>query len=88
MSLTVVVRLSIEGYDKFAESFASRAEARAAAGLELNAYRNMDDPNQAVVIGTVPSKEALIEFISTPEQQEAMKNAGIQGPPDIALLEG
>ena len=88
MSLTVIARLSIEGWDKFAPSFAGRAEARAAAGLELNAYRNMDDPNQAVVIGTVPSKEALMEFISTPEQQEAMKDAGIQGPPDMAFLEG
>jgi len=88
VSLTVVARLSIEGYDKFAASFASRAEARTAAGLELNAYRNMDDANQAVVIGTVPSKEALMEFISTPEQQEAMKDAGIQGPPDMAFLEG
>ena len=88
MSLTVVARLKIEGYDKFSASFASRAEARAAAGLELNAYRNMDDPNQAVIIGTVPSKEALMGFVSSPEQQEAMKNAGIQGPPDMTFLEG
>ena len=88
MSLTVVGRLSIEGYDKFAESFASRAEARAAEGLELKAYRNVDDPNQVVIIGTVPSKEALMGFVSSPEQQEAIKNAGIQGPPDMAFLEG
>jgi hypothetical protein len=59
-----------------------------AAGLEVKAYRDMDDPAGVVVIGTAPSKEAFFGFMSSPEQQEAMKNASVQGPPDCTFLEG
>lgn len=88
MSLTVIVGLKIEDYEKFQASFASRATARAAAGLDVKPYRDMDDANRVVVIGTAPSKEAFMGFMTSPEQQEAMKNAGIQGPPDLTFLEG
>ena len=47
----------------------------------------MDDPNGVVGIGTGPSKEAFFEFMTSPEQQEAMKTATVQGPPDITFLE-
>tara|TARA_B100001750_G_scaffold225406_1_gene217222 strand:- start:749 stop:991 length:243 start_codon:yes stop_codon:yes gene_type:complete len=80
--------MKVEDRAKFEEVFASRASARAAAGLEINTYRDIDDPNGIVGIGTGPSKEAFFEFMTTPEQQEAMKNATIQGPPDITFLEG
>ena len=84
----MVVKMKVEDRAKFEEVFASRASARAAAGLEINTYRDIDDPNGIVGIGTGPSKEAFFEFMTTPEQQEAMKNATIQGPPDITFLEG
>ena len=88
MSVTVIVALKIEDYGRFEASFAQRESAREAAGLDVKPYRDMDDANRVVVIGTAPSKEAFLGFISTPEQQEAMKNAGIQGPPDMTFLEG
>ena len=88
MSITVVVKLKVEDYSKFETSFANRTSARVAAGLEVKAYRDMDDPAGVVVIGTAPSKEAFFGFMSSPEQQEAMKNASVQGPPDCTFLEG
>ena len=88
MSVTVIVALKVEDYGKFEALFASRASARAAAGLEVKAYRDMDDANRAVAIGTAPSKEAFMGFMASPEQQEAMKTGGIQGPPDVTFLEG
>ena len=87
MSITVIVALKIEDYGKFESSFAKRASARVAAGIEAKAYRNMDDASKVVAIGTAPSKEAFLGFMPSPEQQQAMKNAGIQGPPDITFLE-
>ena len=88
MSITVIVKLKVEDYAKFEASFANRASARAAAGIEVKAYRIMDDPNGGVAIGTAPSKEAFFAFMTSPEQQEAMKNATVQGPPDVTFLEG
>ena len=88
MSITVVVKLKVEAYAKFEASFANRASARVAAGLEVKAYRVMDDPNGVVAIGTAPSKEAFFAFMTSPEQQEALKTATVQGPPDLTFLEG
>ena len=88
MSITVVVKLKIGDHAKFEASFANRAGAREAAGLEVKKYQNMDDPNGVVIIGTAPSKEAFFAFMTSPEQQEALKTATVQGPPDLTFLEG
>ena len=88
MSITVIIKLKVEDWSKFEASFANRTSAREAAGIEVKAYRNMDDPNGVVVLGTVTSKETFFAFMTSTEQQEAMKNATVQGPPDITFLEG
>ena len=88
MSMTVIIALKVEDYGKFETSFAERTSARVAAGIEVKPYRDMDDAGKVVVIGTVPSKEAFFAFMVTPEQQEAMKEATIQGPPEFTFLEG
>ena len=88
MSITMVARVKVEDHTKLEETFANRESERVAAGLELKAYRDMDDPTGVVIIGTVPSKEAFFAFMASPEQQEAMKEATIQGLPDFTFLEG
>ena len=88
MSITLVARVTVGDYAKFEETFANRENERVEVGLEVKPYRNMDDPTSVVIIGTVPSKEAFVAFFSTPEQQDAMKEATIQGPPDFTFLEG
>ena len=86
MSVTVVIALTVENHDKFEVVFTERASARAEAGLEAKAYKDIDDANRVVVIGTAPSKEAFMGFMTSHEQQEAMKAGGIQGPPDVTFL--
>ena len=88
MSVTVIVALKIEDYGRFEASFTQRESAREAAGLDVKPYRDMDDANRVVVIGTAPSREAFVGFMTSPEQQQAMQNASIQGPPDVTFLEG
>ena len=88
MSITALIVLKIEDYEKFETAFDSRESERIDAGIAAKSYRDMDDANRAVAIGTAPSKEAFLGFMTSPEQQEAMKNAGIQGPPDVTFLEG
>jgi heme-degrading monooxygenase HmoA len=88
VSITLVVRVKVEDYTKLETTFANRESERVAAGLEVKAYRDMDDATSVVIIGTAPSKEAFLAFMTSPEQQEAMKEATIQGPPDLTFLEG
>ena len=86
--MKAVLKLNVADWSKFETSFANRKSAREAAGIDALAYRGVDDPNVVVVFGTIASKEAFFEFMGSAEQQEAMKNATIQGPPDITFLEG
>ena len=69
MSITLVVRVKVEDYTKLEATFANRESERVAVGLEVKAYRDMDDPTGVVIIGTVPSKEAFLALMTTPEQQ-------------------
>ena len=86
MGITVVIALKIEDYEKFQAAFSQRESARASAKIEAKAYRDMDDPNRVVVIGTTPSKESFLEFMTSAEQKQAMKTAGVQSPPDVTFL--
>ena len=86
--MKAVLKFNVEDWSQFQASFANRKSAREAAGIDANAYRGADDPNVVVVFGTIESQETFFAFMTSPEQQEAMKNATIQGPPDITFLEG
>ncbi|SVC02146.1 uncharacterized protein METZ01_LOCUS255000 [marine metagenome] len=88
MSITAIIVLKIEDYEKFEAAFASRESERTDAGINAKAYRDMDDASKAVVIETVPSKEALFAFMAKPQIQQTMRNATIQESPDVTFLDG
>jgi len=50
------------------------------------AHQNIDDPNNAIVIVTAPSKEAFLAFFTRPETQKMQKKAGVLGPPEIKFI--
>ena len=86
MSVTVIVSLKVAEFSKWKAGFDANAEERAEAGLNAVAHQNIDDPNNAIVIGTAPSKEAFLAFFTTPETQEIQKKAGVLGPPEIKFI--
>ena len=86
MSVTVIVSLKVEDFDKWHTAFASLSSKREEAGIHANGHRNIDDKNSAVVIGTVPSKEVFLEMFTSPEIQELQKNIGVLGPPEVKFL--
>ena len=49
MSITLVAKVKVEDYTKLEATFANRESERVAADLELKLYRDMDDPNGAVI---------------------------------------
>ena len=87
MSVTIVVSLKVEDFEKWHTVFASMGSNREEGGIHAKAHRNIDDPNNAVVIGTAPSKEVFLGMFTAPEMQERQKNAGVLGPPDVTFLE-
>ena len=86
MSVTVIVSLKVAEFSKWKAGFDAHAEERAEAGLNAVAHQNIDDPNNAIVIGKAPSKEAFLAFFTTPETQEMQKKAGVLGPPEIKFI--
>jgi len=86
MSVTIVISLNVEDFDHWKAGFDAHAEDRAEAGLNAVAHQNIDDPNNAVVIGTAPSKEAFIGFFTSPKMQAVQKDAGVLGPPDLKFM--
>ena len=63
MSITVIISTQVSDFDQWKSKFDNLEELRLAAGISARAYRKPDDPNASYVIGTTPSKEALIEFL-------------------------
>ena len=86
MSVTVIVSLKVAEFSKWKAGFDAHAEDRAEAGLNAVAHQNIDDPNNAIVIGTTPSKEAFLAFFTRPETQKMQKKAGVLGPPEIKFI--
>ena len=87
MSVTVIVSLKVEDFDKWYSAFSSMSSKREEAGIHAKGHRNLDDPNNAVAIGTAPSKEEFLGIFATPEMQEIQKAAGVLGPPEVKFLE-
>ena len=87
MSVTVIVSLKVEDFDKWYSAFSSSSDFREEAGIHAKGHRNIDDPNNAVAIGTAPSKEEFLGIFTSPEMQEAQKAAGVLGPPEVKFLE-
>ena len=87
MSIKILISFEVRDFSEMKSVFDAAADARTEAGIAAEAYRNMDAPNNAWVIGTAPSKEAFTAFFSAPAAQERMRNAGVISPPTITLLE-
>ena len=88
MSIKVVVSMDVKDFDSFSKVFNSEGpkNARKEVGLIAEAHRNLDNPTNAVIIGTVPSKEAFLGFLTTPEQADRMKSAGVVSKPTVTFL--
>ena len=88
MSIKVVISADVKDFDSFSKVFNSEGpqNARKEAGFIAEDHKNLDNPTNAVVIGTVDSKESFQAFFNTPEQAERMKNAGIVSEPKVTFL--
>ena len=87
MSITVIISAQVSDFDQWKSKFDKLEEQRLEAGISVRAYRNPDDTNASYVIGTAPSKEAFVEFFTSPERQAIQDSGVITSKPEITFLE-
>ena len=83
------VRQNVQDYQAWRAGFDNHAEARRAAGStdDLFVMRNVDAPNEVTVIMGWSSADQARAFTQSDTLKEAMKNAGVMGPPEVRFLE-
>ena len=87
MTITVIISAQVSDFDQWKSKFDNLEELRLAAGINARAYRKPEDQNASYVIGTTPSKEAFVEFFTSPERQAIQDSGVITSPPEIIFLE-
>ncbi len=84
---TAAVQLTIGDYAKWRSGFDKAAPIRDKAGLKnIQVYRNADVPSSVLVWSEVQDLSKAKEAISGPEIQQAMKEAGVVGPPKVHVI--
>lgn len=84
-----IVKHRVADYDLWKKVFDAHAGARTQAGIVGHAVnRVVDDPNLVVVYVQATSVDQLRAFASSADLEHTMEKAGVQGPPQIAFVQG
>jgi hypothetical protein len=83
----MLCRHSVQDFDRWYDIFASHAEAQKNAGLHLlYLLREANDPNHLVYLFKVDDPQRARAFTEAPDANEAGKESGVIGTPEIILL--
>ena len=78
----------VADYDAWRPVYDADREARNSAGVkELGVYRSVQDPNDVYLLFEVSDVEAFQKFGQSPELAEKMREGGVIGMPEFALVE-
>jgi quinol monooxygenase YgiN len=74
----------VDNFESWYEGFKHGEPHRQKHGVRINGvYRGHDDPNHVTIHSEADSHESYDNMMSDPEFQEAMKNSGVQGRPNM-----
>ncbi len=77
-------RVTVEDYETFCDAFEDAKKLRHAAGSTGDTfYQSADDPNDVTVQVEFQTIDAAKAYALSQGLREAMKRAGVQGPPAI-----
>jgi heme-degrading monooxygenase HmoA len=84
----IQVQHKVEDYNRWKAAFDAHASAREAGGSTGTNYilRNVDNPNELVVVLEWDDLDRARQFAQSQELREAMQNAGVTGPPEVLFL--
>ena len=72
------VGFKVENYERWKAGYDASIEQRKASGeISYKVYRNVDEPNTVTVLSVQEDAEKIRAFMSSPDLQLRMKEAGI-----------
>lgn len=85
---TVIVTHRVSDYDRWRPAFDQDAPQRKKAKLtSWTVHRDHADPNLLTIIMKTNDLDAAKRFADSPELRDVMQSAGVEGPPDIKMLD-
>ena len=84
----LLIRHRVAEFAAWKVAYDAHAIARSAAGLkDKEVLRDINDPNQIVLIFEVGDVQKAKEFSESSSLQEAMRGAGVTDKPDLYFLQ-
>ena len=88
MAAIILARLRVADYDKWRETFASKADLRGSFGCTgTHIFYNAKDKNDVTINLQWDSEENANKFLSSNEFMQALQESGVIGQPDFTYLE-
>ena len=83
----VILSHPVADFNHWKTVYDQDAERRSGAGLkEVTVGQDSNDPNMVYMIYETSNPGVLQQMISDPNMAEAMKEAGVTGPPTVVIL--
>ncbi len=83
----MIIRHRVADFEKWKPVYEDHRSARVAAGLrDLHLWRNVDNPNEVILLFEASDVAKAKEFTGASDLKEKMQAAGVQGAPDIVFL--
>lgn len=83
-----LARLRVDDFDRFLETFSTKGKAK--RGLHgsrgSSVFRGTEDPTEVLVVFDWDRAE-VEGFLADPEAQAIMREAGLEGPPEMTHVE-
>lgn len=84
----LLVRHKVENFVRWRDTFESHRKAQREAGIELKQlWRNVDEPDEVVLLFDVEDIEKAKEFVYSADVPDAKNGSGVVDEPDIYFLE-
>ncbi len=84
--ITAIVSTKVADFDKWLPLFTSHADERAAHGCSgCQVFRGMENPNDLTLVFSWSNPEAMGTFMSNPDVQKKIAEAGTIGMPAVTL---
>ena len=84
----VLVRFSVEDFEKWKSVFEETASLRKASGSKgVRAFTKVDSPNEVTILAEYSDLETARQFFQSPELRAAQQSAGLKAPPELTFLD-
>jgi quinol monooxygenase YgiN len=84
---SLLIRHKVEDFSVWKKSFNSFSDLRNKSGeLSAEIFREEENPNAITLLFEWDTFERAKKYMDSPDLQNAMKEAGVTGPPEIVFL--